>query len=319
MKTFCVYKIINTKNNKLYIGKTDDAEDRFKKHIQVAKNPEANPRCFSLIHKSIRKYGYDNFKVEVIVDGLTEEDALNQEIHYIAEYKTNVYKYGSEFGYNLTDGGDGISGKVYSDEEKEQLSKRMKGKFDGKKNPFYGKKHTEETKQKLSESRKKNIENKNPNYLGEKSSQSILTNEQVLNIVELYNGGMTEVDVSRKLNINRATVGSIITGKTWKHLTKDTINYRPPKDLINNRELAEQIIYDYVNSGLSLKALATKYNCTDTTILNIVPKNIRRRAVLTEELKIKVQQDKSTGLTNGELAAKYDLCYASVRKLLSNK
>ena len=47
-------------------------------------------------------------------DGWSNEEL---EKYYIALYKTNINRYGKEYGYNLTDGGDGVSGIKYSEEE----------------------------------------------------------------------------------------------------------------------------------------------------------------------------------------------------------
>lgn len=58
--------------------------------------------------------------------------------------------------------------KIISEEQKQYLSKIMKGRHIGDKNPFYGKKHSEETKKKLSKSRE-GIENEKIwNYRGRK-------------------------------------------------------------------------------------------------------------------------------------------------------
>jgi hypothetical protein len=44
-------------------------------------------------------------------------------------------------------------GRIVSQEQRDNQSKVMKGKFLGDKNPFYGKKHTEEAKQKIKQNR----------------------------------------------------------------------------------------------------------------------------------------------------------------------
>lgn len=58
--------------------------------------------------------------------------------------------------------------KVVSEEQKLHMSKLMKGRYDGDKNPFFNKKHTEETKDKLRKSRKGVNKEKIWNYLGKK-------------------------------------------------------------------------------------------------------------------------------------------------------
>jgi group I intron endonuclease len=47
------------------------------------------------------------------------------EINYIEQYKSNDRNY----GYNLTDGGDGLSGYKHSDESRQKISISLKGKI----------------------------------------------------------------------------------------------------------------------------------------------------------------------------------------------
>ena len=68
----CIYKITNLINNKIYIGKTKkDIETRFKEHLQNAIND-----CQYNLSKAIRKYGIDNFNIEMI-DTAESDEELN--------------------------------------------------------------------------------------------------------------------------------------------------------------------------------------------------------------------------------------------------
>ena len=89
-----IYKITNLINQKIYVGQTTKSiEVRFKSHYQ-------NPSRYSLIDKAIKKYGKENFQIELLEE--VENEKLNdKEIFYIKELKSK-----SEFNnYNLTDGG----------------------------------------------------------------------------------------------------------------------------------------------------------------------------------------------------------------------
>lgn len=66
------------------------------------------------------KHGYS---VEIIFDGLTEDEAFQCEIDTILEFKY----FGHEL-CNLTSGGEGVSGLKISEEHKRKLSKVMLGK-----------------------------------------------------------------------------------------------------------------------------------------------------------------------------------------------
>jgi len=52
---------------------------------------------------------------------------------------------------NRTNGGEGSSGRIESEELKRKKSEMMKGKYVGEKNSMYGKSHSQETIQKLRE------------------------------------------------------------------------------------------------------------------------------------------------------------------------
>lgn len=151
MNQFYVYQLRNLVNGKLYFGKgkKNRCNDHFKDALKNV------PK--SLIARSIKKYGKDNFELTKMMCNLTEIDAFKIEIFYIARFKTNVYKFGFECGYNQTDGGEGSSGCVSS----------MKGKHFGPDfcerarishlNQFPNRKdakHSEETKQILRDKRK---------------------------------------------------------------------------------------------------------------------------------------------------------------------
>lgn len=89
-----VYLITNKKNNKKYVGITSKGYmKRFAQHCKAE----------SYIGSAIRKYGKNNFKVEVIDYGATVAELNSKEKDYIAKLET----FGK--GYNLTLGGDGTA------------------------------------------------------------------------------------------------------------------------------------------------------------------------------------------------------------------
>jgi group I intron endonuclease len=136
-----IYKITNKLNGKFYVGKTiKSLSTRFYNHYYASKNSST-----TYFHKALRKYGKDNFIIEEL-DRYDVDILGEKEIEWISTLKPE---------YNQTLGGDGgILGYSHTEETKELLSSKRKGKFFGEENPFYGKHHTKETKQKLSEFRK---------------------------------------------------------------------------------------------------------------------------------------------------------------------
>lgn len=150
LSAYCLYKHTNLINSKIYIGITcQKPNNRWRKGNGYKECP-----CF---YNAIKKYGWDNFKHEILLDELTKEEAEQKEIELIKKYKSNNHKY----GYNIANGGN-YSGRM-SQETKNKISKSLKGrKFTnehknkisesqkGYKNHMYGKHLSQETKDKIS-------------------------------------------------------------------------------------------------------------------------------------------------------------------------
>ena len=143
-----IYKITNTINGMIYIGKTIRTLQRRKTaHKTTAKNGSK-----TYLHRAMRKYGFDNFQFEVIEECI--EDNINEsEISWIVSENSLV-----PTGYNMTEGGDGGD---TSDSENFKRSMKNKKSVAGKNNPMYGKdsamkgkKHKESTIEKMSVKRK---------------------------------------------------------------------------------------------------------------------------------------------------------------------
>lgn len=122
-----IYCITNIINNKKYIGKVEKigktVEDRFQEHIKISKS---NKRF--CLQNSMRKYGIDNFNIEVLCICNSVKSLNLMEIFFIEKYKTYRYKYGNNFGYNLTVGGDGNTNPIFSKETRQKLSLKSKGR-----------------------------------------------------------------------------------------------------------------------------------------------------------------------------------------------
>lgn len=117
-------------SGKYYIGITNDIRRRIAEHKRLSKTVN---RKFYI---AIRKYGFDNFEIEVLEKIRDKNiDRLYEKLNKLEEYY--IAKYDSFYnGYNLTLGGDGTKGAS------------------GELNPFYGKKHSKESKEKMRNSHK---------------------------------------------------------------------------------------------------------------------------------------------------------------------
>lgn len=122
-----VYKITNKINKKVYIGQTiRDPNQRFLRHLSDALHDVLD----TYFARAIRKYGKDNFELEIIDTAETREELTQKELYWISFYDScNKNK-----GYNCSPGGYPCGGNTYAgiDEVmltkiKNKLSKSKKG------------------------------------------------------------------------------------------------------------------------------------------------------------------------------------------------
>jgi group I intron endonuclease len=200
-----IYKITNIVNSKIYIGQTiqEKLEKRLTKHIRDARNKTTN----SALHNSIRKYGFENFVIELIEDKLTTKiDLDRKEKFWISSTKSNV----KAIGYNLTNGGSGILGFRHSVATKNYMKERMSGNN----NPFFGQRHSEKMKRFISESGKGRVPwNKGLSVDGHPCS------EETKQAVSKAQKGKIVSELSRK-HMSDAHLGKVVAEKTRNKISK---------------------------------------------------------------------------------------------------
>ena len=214
-------------NGKVYIGITRQIPER---RWRNGNGYDHNKHFFN----AIIKYGWDNFKHEILYSGLTKEEAEKIEISLIAEYKSND----PEYGYNIESGGfcaTGIipneetrkklskvhKGKPLGERQKENISKALKGKFTGKNHHMYGKHQSEETKKRRSESLKGHIISDDTKLkIGNANSKSIIcleTNKTFISIKSASESvGVTSACICAALRGKRNTAG----GYHWLYVNQ---------------------------------------------------------------------------------------------------
>lgn len=94
-KIYCVYKH-TAPNGKCYIGIT-------KQTLEKRSQNGEGYNTQRVFYRAIKKYGWNNFKHEILEDNITHDEACEKEMYYINLFKSNQ----SEYGYNTTSGGDG--------------------------------------------------------------------------------------------------------------------------------------------------------------------------------------------------------------------
>ena len=125
-----IYKITNIQNNKVYIGQTiRPIKDRFNRHINDALNNIIDTH----FARAIRKYGRENFQIEII-DTAQSQNELNEKERYWIQYYNSVKE-----GYNETDAISKCGGNTYqskTEEEMEVIKEKIRQTKIGAKNPM---------------------------------------------------------------------------------------------------------------------------------------------------------------------------------------
>ena len=140
-----IYVIENKIDDRLYVGQTTQLANRENSHF-------AGKSGAKFLNRAIFKHGSDKFEFVLLEKCITQSEADSREIYWIECLNSLVPS-----GYNLTKGGGGVSGYLFSEQQREALSKSLKGIV-----------RSEETKKKMSQSK---LGTKNPMYgrSGEKS------------------------------------------------------------------------------------------------------------------------------------------------------
>jgi len=183
-----IYIITNLINSSVYIGKTTNLKDRLYRH---SRGLSGCPR----LHNSVKKYGWNNFSVDVHDLGdCTQEELNDYEIRIIAEYK--------EAGIdlmNLTAGGDGQCGWKPTEETRKKISSSLKGK-----------QHSYETRLRMAAA-----------HTRERSAMTGKTGAShptAKPIILIHPSGVEEyfncaIDAVRKYNLNSGNISNVARGR----------------------------------------------------------------------------------------------------------
>ena len=198
---FYIYKITNKINSKIYIGKTNDLYQRMHSHLSTARNGATNyfyqdNGKYNYIHRAITKYGENNFSFDIIDQHENEEIIFQMEKAYISEYQST----NRSLGYNLTEGGEGSSGRKQTEAAKQKIREKAIGRL-----------HTDETKEQMSLSR-----------AGEGCGHNVLTETQIPEILRLRENGMSYPTIGKMFGVSKTAIRKICIGKTWKSITSET-------------------------------------------------------------------------------------------------
>lgn len=124
-----IYKISNSVNDKVYVGKTTvSIMSRWRQHKCAASCKEN--KCKSKLYSAMRKYGKEKFYIDIIEE--CENDCADERERYWIEQLDSVRN-----GYNITTGGDG-HGVIDVYDEREILALWKDGKMQNEINKITG-------------------------------------------------------------------------------------------------------------------------------------------------------------------------------------
>ena len=115
MKFFCYRHIRLDKNVPFYVG-IGKKPSHFRKYVTEYK------RAFDLKWRSniwLRVYNKTEIEVEILCEAETEQEIMKKEVEFIKLYGRRNKNLGTLV--NLTDGGEGVAGRVTSQKEKDRL------------------------------------------------------------------------------------------------------------------------------------------------------------------------------------------------------
>lgn len=152
---------------------------------KIDKRIKEHLRCVEMVNKTSYNQplyrAIRKYGTENIVWESIEKCSNSIELNEREKYWIKYYNSFGCNGYNLTDGGEGVHGHL----------------------------HKEETKLRIS-----NSEN------GENNTRAILSNEQVLEIVELSKHNIySQVELSKKYHVTESTISRILSGIRWSSVT----------------------------------------------------------------------------------------------------
>lgn len=210
-----------------YVGISQNLVKRFWEHknraIAGGKLPS---QCW------IRKYGVENIQYEILQVCETYDELLTWEPIWIESFRSLGYGL-----LNVTDGGEGHVGYMATPETRAKQSAALKGR---KLSPEHiakisagnrGKIISQESRDRMSaaqrlrpapsESTREKIRQRTlaSGKVGELASQSKLSNQDALAIVEKRKKGFLMRELADEYGVTRKTVSSLLSGKTWSTVT----------------------------------------------------------------------------------------------------
>lgn len=244
----CIYMYINKINGHKYVGQAKNFSKRCKEHLYESRNKNRNEYNLSL-SKAIRKYGIENFEIKILAENIESQEKINEyEIFFIKRYKTLKI----QNGYNIANGGH--NGNPYegkTEDEMDEIKRKISKKLSGKNHPNYGKHYSEETKQKMKEAW--NDERKQK--ISEKMKGKPKSEEHKRKLSEAHKGKTHSCSEETKIKISQANKGKKVSKEAKQKMSENHSNVKgknnPKARKIEQYDLDGNLIkvWDYIKQA----------------------------------------------------------------------
>jgi len=246
-----IYRHITKDTNEVfYIGASSDRNYKRSKNKSNRSNE----------WKEIASKGYE---VEIMFEHNDFDFIKQKEIEFISLYGRKDLNKGSLI--NFTDGGDGVLGRIMSDETKIKKTLSTKGvkrpQQNGENNPMYGKKHSEESVKKMSIAKKGKNTGEDNFWFGRKLYPETIEKMKA-NHARPNLGKTTPDDVRLKISI--ANKGKKKTQQQKENLSRAKVEYHK-----NNENKLSKLVLDtqmgIFYENVKYASIAIGYNRTTLT------------------------------------------------------
>lgn len=273
-----IYKITNTINNKIYIGKSVNIKERWQQHLfdafcseekwQANKRKEQTP-----IHKALRKYGKDAFTWEIIEE--CSKDELNQKEIFWINYYNSFHN-----GYNMTKGGDGYSNGGGENAPNAKITQQQSMLIKQKLKERWT---AQQIQQLIPEATNGIISSINygKTWFDEDETypisidngHRIWSDEEALQIKQEYANGATISELAKKYNVMLGTISDLVKGKSYTNLPIIKRNVEWQRVAKNRKFTDEEVLkYRELAKTQSMLSIFNTYkpNCNYAAFRNMI-------------------------------------------------
>ena len=263
-----IYKITNTKNDKVYIGQSVDIKARITRHKNFFHPNDYSYNTIKLelnmpIHKAMKKYGEKYFTFDILE--LCSRECLDErERYWIFYYKSNNRLY----GYNVTPGGLGqdfkggelsFTNKITKEESdiiKKCLKKGMKAIdiLEIIPNATFGIIFSIKRGQSW-------YDEKEIYPLNDRYSDCKFNSDKVIEIRKKFSEGVTIKELADEYQVDYSVISKLVYGKTYSHLPiyERKVKYKR-KNVLVRKYSDEEVLFYRKQYWILKRSMLSLYN-----------------------------------------------------------